>query len=63
MNHGPKLLQRLGWEYDIRETPEDLYLAVLARRKAENDCSGGGLNDGSAKAEPPATDQKRPEMR
>ena len=30
-------------EYDIREIDEDLYLAVLAARKAENDCAAGTL--------------------
>jgi hypothetical protein len=31
-------LQHQGWHYDIREIDEDLYLAVLACRLAENSC-------------------------
>lgn len=29
-------LQQMGWQYDIREIPEDLYLAVLALRKQQD---------------------------
>ena len=31
-------------EYDIREIDEDLYLAVLAGRKADSDCGAGDLS-------------------
>ena len=30
-------LRRSGFQYDIRATPEDLYLAVIACRRAEDD--------------------------
>jgi len=43
MDHRRKRLQELDGHYDIREIPEDLYLAVLARRKAESDCGVAGL--------------------
>jgi hypothetical protein len=35
VDRSPKPLLQLGRDYDIREIDEDLYLAVLAARKAE----------------------------
>ena len=31
--HAEKFSQRQGWEYDIREIDEDLYLAVMKAAK------------------------------
>jgi hypothetical protein len=36
-------LQQLGCGYDIREIPEELYLEVLAGRRAETACGAMGL--------------------
>ena len=34
--HGPReALRQQGWNYDIREIDEDLYLAVLAYRRSQ----------------------------
>lgn len=43
MHGGQDPLRQQGREYDIREIPEDLYLAVLACRRAESGCSTGDL--------------------
>jgi hypothetical protein len=40
-------LVRLGRQYDIREIDENLYLAVLDRRKAQDACAAGDLTDAS----------------
>jgi hypothetical protein len=37
-------LQPLGWNYDIREIDERLYLAVLACRRAETACPDSDLS-------------------
>lgn len=39
MHQARKPLRHLSWNYDIREIPEDLYLAVLASRSAEDACA------------------------
>jgi hypothetical protein len=38
-------LPPLAAHYDIRQIDEDLYLAVLACRKAQTDCGAGDLSD------------------
>jgi hypothetical protein len=62
MNHPRKRLQYLGSDYDIREVDEDLYLAVLAKRKAEDACSAVDLSGSSTLLQTTATDRKRQEM-
>lgn len=44
MNHRSNPLRCLGWRYDIREIDEDLYLAVLASRLAENNRPDSNLS-------------------
>jgi len=43
MDHGRDSLQQQAAHYDIREVPEALYLAVLARYRAESDRSAADL--------------------
>lgn len=40
-------LQRLGCDYDIREINQELYLAVLAARKALTNCAASNLPNSS----------------
>ena len=42
MHHPRGPLPLLAWHYDIREIPEELYLAVLAARLGEK---AGGVED------------------
>ena len=44
MNHRRERLQHQGWQYDIREIDENLYLAVLACRLAENNGPDSNLS-------------------
>ena len=52
----------LGCDYDIREVDEDLYLAVLARRRAQSGCGAGDLSSSSTLPQTTATDRNRQEM-
>jgi len=58
-----KRLRRLGSDYDIREIDEELYLEVLARRRAEDDCAAGDLTGSSRPPQTTATDRNRQEIR
>ena len=48
MHHRPNALLWLGWNYDIREILEDLYLAVLACRLSQKADLGKGAGGGGA---------------
>jgi hypothetical protein len=45
MNASRNPLAPLGWNYDIREIPEDLFLAVLARRRADSQATAADPGD------------------
>ena len=63
MMHQPREpLQYLGSDYDIREVDEELYLAVLARRRAESGCDAADLSVSGDRAEGSAGISKGQEM-
>jgi hypothetical protein len=53
-------LPLLGFHYDIRAIDEDLYLAVLACRRAESRCAAGDLTSTPTPAPGTAGDYKGP---
>jgi hypothetical protein len=53
-------LPLLGFHYDIRAIDEDLYLAVLACRRAQSGCAAGDLTSTPAPALGTAGDYEGP---
>ena len=51
-----------GWRYDIRDIDEDLYLAVLASRRAQDGRAATGLSNEPSTPEVTARDNKGQEM-
>lgn len=62
MNHRRERLLYQASDYDIREVDEDLYLAVLARRRAKDACSASGLSDSGESTQGPARTSKGQEI-